>query len=400
MKITRFTGINNQLPEERLTHDPKTGTIALVEATNVDIGLAGEVRRRDGFSEAVDASQHSYLWEAEGFTLAVRDGDLVRLVDGNYTTLAADVAGPVRYATWPDGRVAASDGTSAWLVGLETFTQHGVPTPLSAGNATGESGGFLPAGTYSWQVSYVRGDRVEGAPLLSSVTIDLTDNQKFTLADLPALTGFTIKVSLTHHNGGVLRLAGETADDTVDTFTYDGKLEGLVRESQTEHTDPAPGSSYLGFWRGRALAAVGKFLFASRHADPEHFKFDQDFKAFGANITMVQPVDGGIFVGTASELAFLGGSTWDALTYSRRIAAGVVPGSGVLVPGDSLKRGEGVAGPGDCFMAICGGHIVAGYQDGACAILTEDVYRTDAISAEATFRVTDDGIAQYLASVD
>ena len=43
LTFAKFSGINNVLPPERLVPAPKTGVTPLATATNVDVGLDGEL---------------------------------------------------------------------------------------------------------------------------------------------------------------------------------------------------------------------------------------------------------------------------------------------------------------------------------------------------------------------
>ena len=116
-----------------------------------------------------------------------------------------------------------------------------------------------------------------------------------------------------------------------------------------------------------------------------------------AAITMVQPVDDGIYVGTAKDLIFLSGATWDQLAYVPMQLGAVVLGSGVPAPGDRIKLGAGT-GSGSAMLCIAGGEIVAGFNGGQAVSLTSGRYRSTATEVCATFREIDGGIPQYLAA--
>ena len=73
LTFEKFSGINNVLPSHRLGDD------ALTAATNVDIGLTGELSRRAGYAETLGTC-HKNLHQADGLLLATVDGgDLVAL---------------------------------------------------------------------------------------------------------------------------------------------------------------------------------------------------------------------------------------------------------------------------------------------------------------------------------
>ena len=95
------------------------------------------------------------------------------------------------------------------------------------------------------------------------------------------------------------------------------------------------------------------------------------------------------------ELAWLGGTTWDGLTYMPTARGPVAPGSGVSAPGDQIKLGDGV-GRGSAMLCIAGGEIVAGFSGGLTTSLTSERYRTNAKEVCATFRDVN-GVPQYVA---
>ena len=187
-------------------------------------------------------------------------------------------------------------------------------------------------------------------------------------------------------------LAGST---TGAEFDYTGNNAALVLPCRTLGAQPFPVGTITAFWRGRVLVAQGDVLWASRSAMP-HLSDWRDFKPMGEAITAIQPVDDGIYVGTAKDLIFLAGTTWDQLAYVPTRRGPVVPGSGVSALGDRIKLGDGV-GNGTAMLCIAGGEIVAGFGSGQTTSLTDGRYRTTVTEVCATFREVEGGIPQYLA---
>lgn len=384
LTFTAFSGINNVLPTERLSTD------ALTVAQNVDIDLTGQVSRRSGFTRSsVDA--HTNLFQTSGYLLATKgvNGDLTNIDTDTvlYPSLGHD---RVWYVELPDGRIAFSNGLINGITDGATRTAWGIPVPSSIG-AWMEVAGDLFPGDYQYQLTYVRlSDGLEGGPLYSEPITVYTGG--IFLSGLPALAGYKINVYLTAHNGGEAYLAGST---TNGLFTYIGKNDALVLPCRTDFMAPAPAGRCLAFWRGRALVAVGNVLYASRTNQWELFDPKRDFKQFIDNITVVVPVDDGIYVGTEKELAYLSGTTWDQLQYRKVMSGPVALGSGVSVRGELVKQGEG-AGIGLAAICIADGRIVAGFNGGGLVRMTEGRYHTDATEVFATFRMLN-GTPQYLA---
>ncbi len=136
-------------------------------------------------------------------------------------------------------------------------------------------------------------------------------------------------------------------------------------------------------------------MWASIAHAPHLFDLRRDFKQFADAITLIQPVDGGIYVGTQSDLIFLGGETFDQLSYTEKHVGAVVLGSGVPAPGSKIRVGDGRAS-GGAMVCIAGGLIVAGLSGGQVVQLTADRYKTTATEVAATFCETD-GVPQYIA---
>lgn len=385
LTFKKFQGINNVLPPERLEKSD------LAIALNVDIGLSGEVRRRGGYSAQASAC-HKNLWNGPGFQLATVDGVLTAFdADGARVIHPALGTDRVWYCALPDGRVAFSNGSICGMTDGQVGRAWGVPVPVGVGDADNVPGG-LHSGRYTYWITHVRlADGLEGAPAFGAA-VDLPDGG-ILLSGLPELAGHGTNVYLSGNEGDECYLVGTTVGSA---FTFTGTNQDLQLPCRTLHEVPAPAGRLLAFWRGRALVAVGDVLYASQPNRWEAFNPLRDFKQLGAPITLVQPVDDGIYVGTEQELAFLAGVQFDALSYRRVLPGHVVLGSGCAVPGDRLALGGDGAAPGAAMACIVGGHLVGGYAGGAVLRLAQ--YRTDAREVCSAFREVD-GIPQYLAAV-
>lgn len=390
MKFTNFTGINNVQPSERL------GESDLALAVNVDVGLSGEIARRQGFSTLDASTPVDWMHERKNCMLAVSGQDLLSVsMDGSAKVALLTNASLAGRRMWftdlPDGRTAFANGMLTGITDGVTVTGWGVPVPASAGVATSVAG-QLDLGAYQWQITYVRtSDGLESGAAFSTTPINLPDGG-ILLTGLPVLAGHRINVYLTGANGDKAFYAGTTL---TGSFSYLGKNDALTLPCHTEHLSPAPKGTICATWRGRTLLAEGNVLHASRPHQPELFDLKRDFKQFTAPITMVQPVDDGIWVGTEKELAFLGGTQFDALTFTPRDVGPVALGSGVSAPGEYVAQGQGT-GQGAAMLCIAGGRIVSGFNGGLLINVTRERYQTDADEVCATFRITG-GIPQYVA---
>lgn len=388
LTFEKFSGINNVLPQERM------GESDLVKATNVDIGLTGDLRRRGGFTLLSDQC-HKNLHQSDGYMLATLDGeDLVSIQPDGARMVVYPSLGPdrVHYCNLPGGRTVFSNGLICGMTTGGPSVPWGVPTPESAGHALAIAG-QLAKGLYQYRISYTRlSDGLEGSPL-SALPMQLDDGGIFINA-LPVRAGHAINVYLSGHGGEGAYLAGSTQ---TAMFSYIGGNSALALPCRTVGMAPAPVGRAMAFWRSRVLVADGPVLWASMPGAWHLFDLRRDFKQFTAPITLVQPVDDGIYVGTRNELAFLDGVEFDKLGFRQVLPGFVVPGSGVAVPGDKMMLGN-TLGSGSAMLCIADGGVVAGFNSGQIARLTEGRYRTEATEVAAAFRVLD-GIPQYMAAV-
>ncbi len=383
LTFEKFTGINNVQPGHRLK------PTELAVATNVDVGLDGELRRRQGYTQVSEVC-HKNVHQAAGYLLATCNGDLVR-TDGTTQTVLQESLGSDRvwYCNLPDGRTTFSNGLIHGITDGVTATAWGIPLPVSVGAATPVAGELTP-GEYRWAITYVRlSDGLEGGASYSPA-VDLP-NGGLLLMGLPEEPEHAINVYLS--NGEAFFYAGRAMGGS---FSYLGKNDALVLPLRTDHLYPMPVGTVTAFWRGRVLVASGSVLFASLPHQWEHCDLRRDFKQFSAPMTLIQPVDDGVYVGTEEELVFLSGDQFDKLEYRRVVIGRTVLGSGVAVEAEYLRPREGGNYRGTAMICIADGGLVFGYNGGSIWRITEGVYRTGVTEVAATWRLQN-GIPQYIA---
>lgn len=379
-----FTGINNVLPEHRLA------TSDLLAARDVDIGLSGEVSRRGGYARLSEVC-HKNLWQGAGFQLATTEGALVSIAANGVTTVLWPHICPERvwYCNLPDGRTLFSTGLQRGITDGATAWPLTVPEPATLA-ALDFAFGELEPGQYCYGLSHVRlSDRAEGQVRASEPVAVLQGGLR--LDGLPQLPGHALNVYLSGRDGEGMFFAGTTGERS---FEFGGSNSSLVLPARTLGARVLPDGTLMAFWRGRVLVAQGKVLWASRPA-VQHLSDWRDFRPMTADITALVPVDTGIYVGTTHDLIFLGGETFDGLTYTATQRGPVVLGSGIAAPGHRLKLGDGT-GAGAAMLCIAGGEVVAGFDGGQTTSLTANRFNTATKEVSATFRELN-GIPQYMA---
>lgn len=383
LTFAEFTGINNVLPDHR--QKPSDLRVAM----DVDIGLTGELTRRAGFSE-VSALCHKNLHQAGGYMLATVGSVLTAIhPDGARVTIHPALGSSrVWYCNLPDGRTTYSNGLIHGITDGLTGGDWSIPVPDLADVTP--TAGAMDLGSYRYHLTFVRlMDQLEG-PANSSQPFDVVQGG-VRLENLPERDGYAVNVYLSGKNGEGAYLAGTAAGSE---FSYAGRNSALVLACRTLGAIPMPVGTIAASWRGRVLVAQGNVLWGSMPGSV-HLCQWRDFKQFDAPITLLQPVDDGLYVGTSRDLAFLSGTQFDALGYQPKNTGPVALGSGVTAPGDRVKLGA-ATGQGTGMLCIAGGCIVAGFNSGSVERLTKDRYQTAATEFAATWREVD-GTPQYLA---
>ena len=387
LTFDKFTGINNVVRPERM------GKHELAVATNVDIGNTGELVRRDGY-KVVDSCCHKNLWQASGYLLATVGHDLTAIDPDGARRVVAPALGStdrVHYCNLPSGATAYSNGLIAGITDGRVSKAWAIAAPHDVGG-TVDMPGQMDAGQYLYAVSYTRlCDGLEG-PAVMGPALNVQQGGILFMG-LPVLEGHSINVYLSGCGGEELFLAGTTLGDGLCFTAHSHTLQVPAR---TLGLAPMPVGIYVAFWRGRVLVAQDNVLWASFPNAGHLCDVRRDFTQFASLITLVQPVDDGIYVGTTQELVFLAGTEFDKLAYMKRMSGFVVPGSGVAAPGEKIKLGDGM-GRGPAMVCIANGEVVAGFSEGAVASLTGDRYKTKAKAVSATWRETPGDVPQYVA---
>ena len=385
LTFQQFTGINNTLPEHRLKGND------LLAATDVDIGLDGEIVRRGGYT-LVAHECHKNLWQGHGFMLATNRSALVAIhPSGDRRTIHPALGhSRVWYCNLPDGRTTFTNGLIHGITDGYSGFERGVAPPDSLGVPDVAFGALIP-GQYRYHLTFTRlSDRVE-SPAVSSVPVAVSSGG-LRLDGLPTRDGHALTVYLSNPDGEGAYFAGVADGRSIELGDPHASFAPPCR---TIGAQVFPVGTVTAFWRGRVLVAQGDVLWASRPMAP-HLADWQDFKPMGSRITAVCPVHDGIYVGTDEDLFFLGGETWDQLALVRTGMGAVVLGSGIAVPGDQIGMGEGT-GSGQAMMCIAGGEIAAGFAGGQTSSMTAKRYRTDVKEVWAAFRDLPEVGPQYMA---
>jgi hypothetical protein len=362
IRLGPFTvGIDHVSPDTNLSHS------AARDAVNVDFDQEGNIAVRPGLHLVHASDRAALVWTSREGYAYVQDGPTIHRASFAGATLVLDPVATLDSddrASFCDllGQVACVNRTNALLLNPFGATKNlAIETPGPFSYYVNAYGG-LDAGAYAVGISYLRGEQ-EGAlsPLAFIPAVPEGGGFQLSLPQPtdPDITGINIYV--TQANGDVpywrcrapLGMSGY-----VIGRMNPGKL------ADTMNLSPMPPGNIVRYWRGRLLVARGNCVFISEPLnyalnDPRH-GFIQEPR----RVTLLEPVEGGVFVGTNAGVVFYRGAS--PKEWSRTVTDGKPPiaFSGCSVPANELG---GDVGGGGTYVAmwLAENGFVMGTSDGA-----------------------------------
>lgn len=389
-EFSSFLGLRNNV-------DPTAfGREDLVTANNVDIFDDLSVGRRKGFSAPVTAAIDRDLWASGAVCLGVGSNALKRVFpDYSTATLYAGLSPsrPLSYAAVAD-RVFWANSVQSGCVQNGVNRTWGVTPPAAFTVAAGS--GALAAGRYQVALTYLRDDLQESGAGKAQ-ELELATTGGLSLSGIPISSDATIThkvVYATAVGGETLFRVGVIAND-VTTFSIDEIRQG-ASPLLTQFLQPPPAGDYIAYTPGYMLVAVGSRLYPSEHYAPELFDYRKSVP-FLDSITMLAPVEGGVWVGTASQIIWMTGETPEKWDYKVRAEYGVIPRTLCFADGELIGDGQ-AAGQRAAFFASKRG-LCAGLPGGRLVNLTEARFAYPSMDRGAGIVRRHRGISQFLVSL-
>lgn len=329
-------------------------------AVNLDPVGGGKLQLRSGYEQVLSASTVRGALSLGDAVLLADGADLKEfsVATGSARTLrqiagAGDFAGCVfndtlHFCTANESLRYRQGAVSPW----------GVPTITAQPNVTLSAGGAIAAGTYAYAITHVDADGLEGGTGASQVFVSAGEQRA--AFDLPApLPGGRVRLYVGHINSTFLYLQHEqaAAGTAVIAVLHDGSA---TLETQF-HTEP-PQGHLVAAHKGWILIAVDNVIWSTVPLRPHLVRRSHGFFQFPKRITVMAPVEGGVFV-VADQTYFLS-PEGESLQQRAIDSAIAVAGSQVELPGKRVS-----------WMTQYGP--VIGGPDGSLQFITKDHYAPD-----------------------
>ena len=390
VEYSEFLGLRNNVGVSEF--EPGDLSVAL----NVDIDDAKRIARRKGFSTPVIAGIDRDLWATSAICLGVGSNTL-KQIHPNYETtiLRTGLASsrPLSYSA-VGARVYYSNGVETGCIEGGAHRTWGLEIPIAP--VLTVTGGTLPIGKYQVVVTYLRQDGQESGASKAS-TIELTDIGGISVSSISISADSTVDrkvIYVSSTNGEILYRSGIIAADVIVYMVRESRLG--VTPLSTQFLLPPPAGDYIAYYDGYMLVAKGQYIYYSESYAPELFDVRKAVP-FLDRITMVAPVDDGVWVGTNSQIVWLQGapSEW---VFREKATYGAIPGTLAYCDGEVLGEG-GTKGIQIALFVSKTGTICTAGNTGQFQNLTERRFAFPSMDRGAAIVRRHSGMIQYLAGL-
>ena len=382
-------GIDQLSDETNLRTDADKRVTSVREGTNIDLDIEGNVSRRAGYELKLSGSGYHSLYEStRGWLMLCRKQQLgvydpgtnvfasLTNMDEAYLTSFTELNGNIYFS---------NPGPRGMIRGTESIVRTlGVSLPSVVPGFSATSNGGLDAGTYG--VSYTLVDDLgEESPLGPVVVVDLPDRGAIQGTMFTTFPNSKYRVYMTSADGTEFYQAAEFAAD-VTSFLISEHEVG--RRAVTQYMSNLPYGYIIRAHKSRLYVATNDFVFYSEAFSPHLTNQANGFLPATGVVTMVQPVEAGIYIGDDTGVRFYAGSDPTSFEVKEVSTEPVVFGTALAVPGEFLPVQLGRSDIAAVWLASSGYHV--GLPSGEVVRLhTEQVQLPSYVQGCAAFSIID-----------
>ena len=371
-------GMNNKQSDHSL---PEGSARNLV---NCDLDISGKARRRKGSTRV-----YSGLGLKGGYSCPVGvffiEGQSLRELntDNTSSSLYENLTGSTYAYSYFNGITYFSDNATNIKIKEGVAIPWGLPIPVTP--IMSEISGSYGPGVYLAAYSWVDEDGLEsGASSVGKIT--LANNAGIAFNVLPGLVpgAVTLRIYLSTPNGKVLYHVADTTNSSyaIMAGSYDsGSALELL------HVGPPPLGNIMAIYNGRMYISTGKVVYYSEPYSFDHFR-SGSFLQFPFEVTIMEPVTGGIFFASNKDTNFYSGNPEDGFNVIPKFNYGGLYGSSKRIPNSDEV----------IWMSQRG--LIRGSANGECTNIQEQNVATESGTSGATLIREHDGFRQVIASIN
>ena len=314
-------------------------------ANNIDINPNGTIELRSGKDKVSDMSIH-HLWQSP------LHKDVFGLYDGYWCVVnpydwtvkkLTEVGNAPLYHALVNNRVVVAGQHGLYEYDGQTAKPLTIPTPpppVVQGTKQGQDFGEYVSGldetahrarTRVIAISYLVGQKEGG--LSSTAKIDV-DSVTITLPMVFDRAITHINIYITEQGGAELKLLASVPKDTTEYRFDTGVILG--KPATTQHLDSMMTGKYLALWRSRLVVAKSNVIYFSEPLNYHLTAERHNYIAMPQRVTFLEVVEGGIWVGQTTGVAFLQGVDIDEMTISHKAVQAPIADSSTQMPSETV----------------------------------------------------------------
>jgi len=313
-------GMNNVATLERIPD----GFARLIENADVVDG-SGRLRRRDGYSAVSGATGGHSLWSHPSLSYGLyvnSSGNLVKIGNDGTLTNAATVEPAYRmsYAAFAGRAYYSNSFNMGYIDENGNHQSWGVDDPPAPLFTISSSGG-VPAGRYQLAYTVIYNSGEESQPSLVRQAV-LDSNGSITVGPVPNGSGYnSVNLYMSHHDGEELFFVANLAKGLTSLVISSRPQPDYMLEHL--YSDRFPPMTRIAAFKHRIIGARGNELWFSDYRQVSicyRIRIDENNAEgnpamFEDPITMIGPVENGVYVGTEKQLWWCQGN--DPTEFSR-----------------------------------------------------------------------------------
>lgn len=399
MKTVPFPAI--KLGVDMLSNETSIPAGAVRKAINVDLDRYGNFSRRVGYTKVVSgAGYHSVRALLQKGWVLLAQNDVLKIISPSDYSLSSlynlNSSDPLDYCEH-NGDLYFSNKTTLGFVpyGSSVARELGIAAPNPRPNLTATTSGSLRAGTYTVALSFLD-DLGRESGLGEYVRITLPADGGIVATGLPTHSGWKLRVYITSTDGEVLYLNSEF--NAVTTTININTFKELKQADNTILAPMEPGS-FIRPFNGRLYTCQDNVISFSEPLRYGVTNLSTNKITMNDNITIFEPVLGGIYVGAGTKVWFMEGG--DPSKFKQKLVSNcrAIPFSSTSVPGEHFNpKVVSPDYPVAVWLSTSG--YVAGQADGTVSELQPDRVRIPGNQAGRSTFLLRNGMKQVVTPVN
>lgn len=295
-------GMDVLSPDTDMPKDQRGNIIAARDSFNGDFSRTGQWQTRPGVQLYLSRPGMHSIWTSPNGRILAADVDQLVEVDANGVRVLEDLASPLPVDfTMLNDEIVFSTMDEIGIVGEDNTRPLGPPDMTTPIVSAAPNGGLF-AGRYTVAACWLDDDGREGA-LSRMVTVDVPAGGGIRV--VLAGEGLRARVYRSEANGTQIYRMTDVLPQAITSYTFG--VGDLGEQADTAYLRRTLPGTFVRLWRGRLLTARGNILFLSEPMRYNLYSPRHGFVMLPAEITFLEAVEGGVWIGQPDTVKFLAG---------------------------------------------------------------------------------------------